>query len=91
MRGVMSLGHQRLFENGDRGKVDELRRFPTRPRHRHGAERAGIAGTSRIEAAIQHDAAADEGSDIEIDEIAQAARSPKTSSAPQAAVASFCR
>ena len=57
------------FQRGDRGDVDQLARSTVRSRHRHRAQRAGIATAARIKAAVDDDAPADEGTDIEIDEI----------------------
>ena len=58
----------------DRGGADQLLqarlavRLATHDRHR--AERAGIAAAAGKQAAVEHDAAADEGADIEIGEVA---------------------
>ncbi len=66
---------QHAFEDEQRGRVDKLQGFAAFPRaahaHRHGAERARIAGAPRIERVVQHHAAADERPDEEIDEIGE--------------------
>ena len=64
---------ERLFQHGDRGDVDQLARRAAGAGHRHRAERAGIAGRAAVEPAVEHDAAAGEGADVEIDEVARRA------------------
>ena len=62
---------QPLLQQHQRGHVDQLRRAAGPVRHRHGADRRGVAGAPGKEPAVQHQPAADEGADVEVDEVQQ--------------------
>src|SRR6185312_11848229 len=62
---------QAVLEQVDRGGADELAGIGcsvAAGKDRHGAEGAGVAGAPEMEAAVEHDTAADERADEEIDE-----------------------
>ena len=70
---VDAPGVERAFEHRQRGDVDQLGRPAVRAGYGHGAERAGIAGGAAVETAVEHDPAAGEGADVEIDEVPEIA------------------
>ena len=67
-----TLGAEAPFQEDERGHVDQLLRPAGTVGHRHGAERRSVAGAPGEEAAVEHEAAADEGADVEVDEVLQA-------------------
>ena len=62
-------GDQTALEQHQRGTVDELDGLAGLAGHRHRAERRGVAGAPGVEAAVENQPAADEGADVEIDEV----------------------
>ena len=73
-RRILAGGDQLLLQHIDRGGTDELLALLPAIWRQTGMEptSAGIAGAARIEIAVEHDAATDEGADEEIDEVAKA-------------------
>ena len=73
--GVVPGGHQRLFELPARGHLQQLRRraFFAGQAHRQRANGTGVATFATHDVALQHQATAHKGADVDVEKAAQAA------------------
>src|SRR5687767_11433305 len=73
-RGIAALVADQLLEAIERGRADQLQHAErTLAADRHRSQRPRIASAALIEHAVEDNAAADEGADEEVDEVAIAA------------------